>query len=59
MTFKSSNIIQLLTIEALDMIRCQPESTNIDGGSASINIGIVRSTSHHVNASVVNTYFII
>ena len=54
----SDNNIQLLTIEALDMMWYRPEntnidlggseSTNIDRGSASVNIGILRSISHHV-----------
>ena len=42
------NIIQLLTIEALDMMWYQPESTNIDRGGAEVNIDILRSISHHV-----------
>ena len=42
------NIIQLLTIEALDMMLYRPESTNIDRGGAEVNIGILRSISHHV-----------
>ena len=40
--------IQLLTIEALDMMWYRPESTNIDWGGAEVNIGILRSISHHV-----------
>ena len=40
--------IQLLTIEALDMMWYRPESTNIDRGGAEVNIGILRSISHHV-----------
>ena len=40
--------IQLLTIEALDMMWYRPESTNIDRGGAEVNIGILRWTSHHV-----------
>ena len=43
-----SYIIQLLTIEALDMMWYRPESTNIDRGGAEVNIGILRSISHHV-----------
>ena len=39
---------QLLTIEALDMMWCRHENTNIDLGYASVNIGALRSTSHHV-----------
>ena len=42
------NIMQLLTIEALDMMWCRPESTNIDWSGAQVNISILRSTSHHV-----------
>ena len=42
------NIIQLLAIEALDMIWYRPESTNIDRGRAEVNIGILRSISYHV-----------
>ena len=34
-------IKQLLTIEALDMMWYWPESTNIDLGFASVNIGIL------------------
>ena len=30
------------------MMRCRPESTNIDRGGAKVNIGVLRSTSHHV-----------
>ena len=30
------------------MLLCRPESTNIDRGRAEVNIGILRSTSHHV-----------
>ena len=45
---KPCNIIQLLTIEALDMMWYRPESTNIDQGGAEVNIGILRSISHHV-----------
>ena len=44
----SNQIIQLLTIEALDMMLCQPESTNIDRGETEVNIGTLRPTSHHV-----------
>ena len=40
--------IHLLTIEALDMMWCRPESTNIDRGGVEVNIGILRLTSHHV-----------
>ena len=43
-----TDIIQLLTIEALDMMWYRPESTNIDRGGAEVNIGILRSISHHV-----------
>ena len=42
------DIIQLLTIEALNMMRYRPKSTNIDRGGAEVNIGILRSISHHV-----------
>ena len=41
-------IIQLLTIEALNMMWYRPENTNIDLGEAEVNIGILRSISHHV-----------
>ena len=41
-------IMQLLTIEVLDMIRYRPESTNIDRGGAEVNIDILRSISYHV-----------
>ena len=34
-----TNTIQLLTIEALDMMWYRPESTNIDQGGAEVNIG--------------------
>ena len=37
-----------MTIEALDMMWYRPENTNIDLGSASVNIGTLRSISHHV-----------
>ena len=47
-TFQLVNIIQLLTIEALDMMWYRPESTNIDRGGAEVNIGILRLISHHV-----------
>ena len=30
------------------MIRYRPESTNIDGGGAEVNIGILRSISYYV-----------
>ena len=40
--------IQLLTIEALDMMLYRPENINIDRGKAEVNIGILRSISHHV-----------
>ena len=40
--------IQLLTIEALDMMWYRPESTNIDRGGVEVNIGILRSISYHV-----------
>ena len=30
------------------MMRYRPESTNIDRGGAEVNIGILRSISHHV-----------
>ena len=39
---------QLLTIEALDIMWCRPESSNIDLDSALVNIGALRVTSHHV-----------
>ena len=42
------NIIQLLTIEALDMMWYRPENTDIDRGEAEVNIGSLRSISHHV-----------
>ena len=48
MTSIRIDIIQLLTIEALDMMWYRPESTNIDRGGAEVNIGILRSISHHV-----------
>ena len=38
----------LLTIEAFDMMGCRPENTDIDLDPASVNIGTLRSTSHHV-----------
>ena len=56
----SENIIQLLTIKALDMMlyrpdntdidrgENRPDNTDIDRGEASVNIGIIRSISHHV-----------
>ena len=37
-----------MTIEAWDMMWYRPESTNIDRGGAEVNIGILRSISHHV-----------
>ena len=40
--------IQLLTIDALDMMWYRPESTNIARGGAEVNIDILRSISHHV-----------
>ena len=40
--------IQLMTMEALDMMLYRPENTDIDLGYASVNIGILRSISHHV-----------
>ena len=43
-----TDIIQLLTIGALNMMWYRPESTNIDLGSASVNIGILRSISCNV-----------
>ena len=43
-----NNIIQLLTIEAFDMMWYRPESANIDRGGAEVNLGIFRSISHHV-----------
>ena len=46
--FVPFNIIQLLTIEALDMMWYRPKSTNIDQGGAEVNIGILRSISHYV-----------
>ena len=46
--FCQSDNIQLLTIEALDMMWCRPESTNIDWGETEVNIGILRSTSQYV-----------
>ena len=45
---KLTNNIQLLTIEALDMMWYRPESTNIGRGGAEVNIGILRSLSYHV-----------
>ena len=45
---EGSSIIQLLTIETLDMMWYRPESTNIDHGGAEVNIGILRSISYHV-----------
>ena len=42
------NNIQLLTIEALDMMWYRPESTNIGRGGAEVNIGILRLISYHV-----------
>ena len=42
-TISINAIIQLLTIEALDMMWYRPESTNIDWGGAEVNIGILRS----------------
>ena len=39
---------QLLTIEALGMMLCRPENTNIDLSSTSVNIGTLSPTSHHV-----------
>ena len=46
--YRLYNNIQLLTIEALDMMWYRPESTNIDRGGEEVNIGILRSISHHV-----------
>ena len=42
------NIIQLLTMEALDMMWYRPEYTDIDRGVAEVNIGMLRSISLHV-----------
>ena len=42
-------IKQLLNIDALDMVLCQSETTNIDLGFASANIGIISTISHHVH----------
>ena len=46
--FKLYNIIQLLTIEDVDMMYYRPENTNIDRGEAEVNIGILWSISHHI-----------
>ena len=35
------------------MMRCRPESTNIDRGFASVNIGTLRSTSHQPRSILV------
>ena len=43
------NIIQLLTIEAVDMMWYRPENNNIDWGEAEVNIGILWSISHHIH----------
>ena len=60
-TSSPCDIIQLLTIEALDMMWYRPESTNIDRGGAEVNIGILRSISHHVQClnSQQSFYYII
>ena len=42
------DIIQLLAMEALDMMRYRPENADIDRGVAKVNIGMLRSISHHV-----------
>ena len=42
------NIIQLLIVESLDMMWCRWENTSIDQGGAEVSIGILWSTSHHV-----------
>ena len=43
------SVIQLLTIEAVDMMRYRPENTNIDRDEAEVNIGILWSISHHIH----------
>ena len=57
------NNIQLLTNEALDMIRYRPENTNIDRGEAEAKPRsiLVFSGRYHIisNASLVNNCFII
>ena len=35
-------------MEALDMMWYRPENTDIDRGVAEVNIGMLRSISHHV-----------
>ena len=47
-----SNIIQLLTNEALDMMWYRPDNTNIDRGEAEVNIGILWSISHHIQCLI-------
>ena len=52
-TFSTYYIIkQLLTIGALDMMWCRPENTNVDLGFASVNIGILRSTSRFASVNI-------
>ena len=41
-------IIQLLTIESLNMMRYPTETTNIDRGEAEVNIGSLCWISHHI-----------
>ena len=35
-------------MEAMDMMWYRPEYTDIDRGTAEVNIGMLRSISHHV-----------
>ena len=48
----TNNILQLLTNEALDMIRYRPEITNIDQGEAEVNIGSLWSISQHIQCLI-------
>ena len=48
----ATNIIQLLTNEALDMMWYRPENINIDRGEAEVNIGILWSISHHIKCLI-------
>ena len=51
------NIIQLLTIGALDVMCYRPESTNIDRGGAEVNIGFLRSIAYHAQCLNIQQLF--
>ena len=46
--YKLYKNIQLLTIEVLDMMWYRPEKTSTNRGEAEVNIGVLRSISHHI-----------